>query len=157
MRRIVFTLLLGACSAASNVPAPAPAATQAAATQPALPAPTAGVATAAPAPTQNVATSVPTAQPVAGWRPKQAPLMTKWAAVVDPENVLPEYPRPQLVRPDWQSLNGEWQFAAAASDDSPPFGQELVERALVPFPIESALSGIMRSQSRMWYQRSFSK
>ncbi|MEP7188207.1 MAG: sugar-binding domain-containing protein [Roseiflexaceae bacterium] len=153
---MLLGLLLSACSATSNQPTLPPVATQAGATQPALSAPTVDAPTTASVPTQSAATDVPTAQPATGWQPKQAPLMTRWAAQVDPEHVLPEYPRPQLVRPDWQSLNGEWQFAATSSDAQPPFGQELAERILVPFPVESALSGIMRSQSRMWYRRNFS-
>jgi beta-galactosidase/beta-glucuronidase len=120
----------------------------AAACAPATPQPT-----ALAVPAQGAATA-PAAP--AKWSPKQAALMTKWAAQVTPDKVLPEYPRPQMVRADWQNLNGEWQFAAASDQAPPPFGQELAERILVPFPIESALSGIMRSQSRMWYRRTFS-
>jgi hypothetical protein len=152
---MLLVTLISACSAASDQPTQAPAATQLGATRSAAAAPTAAAPLATSAPAQAAATTVPAAQPATGWQPKQALLMTKWAAQVDPKNVLPEYPRPQLVRPDWQSLNGEWQFAAASSDSPPPFGKDLAERILVPFPVESALSGIMRSQSRMWYRRSF--
>ncbi|MFC7758533.1 sugar-binding domain-containing protein [Catellatospora bangladeshensis] len=87
--------------------------------------------------------------------PKTPPLTTPWTSQVSLTNPLPEYPRPQLTRPDWQSLNGQWQFAGASSLASPPFGQTLAETALVPYPIESALSGIMRHQNYMWYKRSF--
>ena len=45
------------------------------------------------------------------WSPKEAPLMTKWAADVDPENPHPYYPRPMMVRNEWASLNGLWDFA----------------------------------------------
>ena len=68
---------------------------------------------------------------------------------------MPEYPRPQLTRPRWQNLNGVWQFASAAAGETPPFGQDLAERILVPYPVESALSGIMRHEERMWYRRTF--
>ena len=44
------------------------------------------------------------------WRPKAAPLMTRWASAVDPARPHPEYPRPQLVRAQWQSLNGVWDL-----------------------------------------------
>jgi hypothetical protein len=89
------------------------------------------------------------------WAPKAPPLSTRWTAQVDPANPLPEYPRPQLARPDWLSLNGLWQFAAAGAGEAPPLGKNLREQALVPFPIESALSGIQRHHDRMWYRRAF--
>lgn len=57
------------------------------------------------------------------------------------ESPLPEYPRPQLARPDWQNLNGSWQFAAATEGQALPAGQELAERVLVPFPIEFGAFG----------------
>jgi beta-galactosidase/beta-glucuronidase len=53
------------------------------------------------------------------------------------------------------NLNGVWQFAPAAEDEPPPIGRDLAERILVPYPVESALSGIMRSEERLWYRRSF--
>ena len=91
----------------------------------------------------------------AAWVPKTPPLTTPWTAQVSPTNALPEYPRPQLVRPDWQNLNGEWQFAGTNSLASPPTGQNLAESVLVPYPVESALSGIQRHEDRMWYRRTF--
>ncbi len=47
----------------------------------------------------------------ADWKPAEGPLKTRWAKDVDPARVLPEYPRPQLVRTDWMNLNGVWEFA----------------------------------------------
>lgn len=91
----------------------------------------------------------------AAWTPKTPPLTTPWTAQVSPSNALPDYPRPQLVRPDWQNLNGEWQFAGTGSLATPPVGQTLPESVLVPFPVESALSGIQRHEDRMWYRRTF--
>ena len=44
------------------------------------------------------------------WQPKQAPLMTRFAKDVNPDKVLPEYPRPQMVRNKWLNLNGLWQY-----------------------------------------------
>ncbi|MDC0707053.1 AbfB domain-containing protein [Stigmatella sp. ncwal1] len=91
----------------------------------------------------------------AAWTPKTPPLATQWTSQVSTANALPEYPRPQMVRADWQNLNGEWQFGNATAGQTPPFGQNLAESILVPFPIESALSGIKRHQDRMWYRRTF--
>ncbi|MET8822124.1 MULTISPECIES: PA14 domain-containing protein [Streptomyces] len=82
-------------------------------------------------------------------------LRTDWADEVGPDNALPEYPRPQLTRDDWQNLNGRWQFAAAEAGEQPPVGKELKERILVPYPVESQLSGIQRHEDRMWYRRTF--
>lgn len=89
------------------------------------------------------------------WQPKQAKLMTDWAKQVDPANPLPEYPRPQLVRSEWLNLNGVWQFQAGAAGDSVPAKQKLAEEILVPFPMESALSGVMQHHERSWYRREF--
>lgn len=90
-----------------------------------------------------------------GWQPKKPPLTTPWTGKVSPNNDHPEYPRPQMVRERWLNLNGVWQFAAAGEGEAPPVGRNLSERILVPFPVESALSGIMRHESRMWYRRRF--
>src|SRR5437763_10062530 len=80
----------------------------------------------------------------ADWKPADAPLMTRWAKDVKPDRVLPEYPRPQMRRERWQNLNGLWQFAVAKEGETAPVGRELADRILVPFPVESALSGIMK-------------
>ncbi len=97
--------------------------------------------------------------PVAGWAPKTPPLTTAWTNKVSADNPLPEYPRPALTRARWQNLNGVWQFAAGAGPDAageaPPVGRDLAERILVPYPVESALSGIKRPVGRMWYRRTF--
>ncbi|GGZ64686.1 PA14 domain-containing protein [Streptomyces bluensis] len=82
-------------------------------------------------------------------------LRTRWADEVGPDNALPEYPRPQLTRDAWQNLNGRWQFEAAEAGQQPPLGRTLKERILVPYPVESQLSGIQRHEDRMWYRRTF--
>ncbi|MEV5549767.1 PA14 domain-containing protein [Streptomyces sp. NPDC052309] len=82
-------------------------------------------------------------------------LRTEWADEVGPRNALPEYPRPQLRRDEWRNLNGHWQFAAAEAGEQPPVGRDLGERILVPYPVESQLSGIQRHEDRMWYRRTF--
>src|SRR6185312_2278989 len=89
------------------------------------------------------------------WKPAKGPLVTRWAKDVSPTNAHPEYPRPQMVRSEWQSLNGLWQFAAAREGEQPPVGKDLKEQILVPFPVESSLSGVMRHEERMWYRRTF--
>jgi hypothetical protein len=95
------------------------------------------------------------ASPASAFAPKTPPLTTPWTNQVATTNPLPEYPRPQLTRPDWQSLNGIWQFAAASNINTPPVGSTLGEEALVPYPIESALSGIMRHENYMYYRKTF--
>ncbi|WP_346044204.1 LamG-like jellyroll fold domain-containing protein [Actinomadura chokoriensis] len=89
------------------------------------------------------------------WRPKTPPLTTPWTHEVGPGNALPDYPRPQLTRNRWQNLNGLWQFAGAAPGEQPPVGEDLAERILVPYPVESALSGVQRGVQHMWYRRTF--
>jgi hypothetical protein len=89
--------------------------------------------------------------------------LTRWAKDVSPQRALPEYPRPQLVRKDWMSLNGLWDYAVVAKDAQPPASYQ--GKILVPFPIESPLSGVGKpihgfhgrqyADSRLWYQRWF--
>jgi hypothetical protein len=81
--------------------------------------------------------------------------MTRWSADVRADRVLPEYPRPQLRREAWLNLNGVWQLAFASAKEAPPFGKDLDRRILVPFPVESALSGVMKHTDRLWYRRLF--
>jgi hypothetical protein len=103
--------------------------------------------------TMVVATAPPASAAV--WQPKAPPLTTPWTSQVSPTNALPDYPRPQLVRADWQNLNGVWEFAHATSLNTPPVGQTLGEAVLVPYPIESGLSGIQRHEDYMFYRRTF--
>ncbi|MCF7802620.1 MAG: chitobiase/beta-hexosaminidase C-terminal domain-containing protein [Candidatus Marinimicrobia bacterium] len=96
-------------------------------------------------------------QSLAGqWAPKDVPVMTPWAAEVTPDNVLPEYPRPQMRRSEWKNLNGLWEYSFADNLKNPPFGQELSGHILVPFAVESALSGVKDSTEYLWYRRTFS-
>jgi len=89
------------------------------------------------------------------WQRLAPPLSTPWTNDVSPTNALPDYPRPQLTRSKWQNLNGVWEFAAAKPGEAAPVGRSLGERILVPYPVESALSGIMRHETNMWYRRTF--
>jgi hypothetical protein len=90
------------------------------------------------------------------WKPAPSPLVTRWAKDVSPTKVHAEYPRPQMVREKWQNLNGLWQFAEAKANEAPPVGKNLDGRILVPFPVESALSGVGKRMERLWYRRTFS-
>jgi beta-galactosidase/beta-glucuronidase len=101
-----------------------------------------------------LALSAPRAR-AADWKPAAGPLMTRWAKDVNPDKVLPEYPRPQLVRERWQNLNGLWQLEFGKDGDAPPVGRALAEQILVPFPVESALSGVMKRAERLWYRKTF--
>jgi beta-galactosidase/beta-glucuronidase len=88
------------------------------------------------------------------WQPSVGPLKTRWAADVSPKNAHPEYPRPQMVRRDWLNLNGLWDLAITKKDAQP---ESFTTQILVPFPVESALSGVMQSvteNDRLWYRRS---
>lgn len=96
--------------------------------------------------------------PTTVWNGKVAPLATPWTAEVSPKNALPEYPRPQLARPSlahprWMSLNGLWQYAVGDGHNAPPFGQKLKDQVLVPYPIESVLSGVQKHADFMFYRR----
>jgi hypothetical protein len=76
---------------------------------------------------------------------KQARIMTPWSETIDPENILPEYPRPQMVRGNWMNLNGIWDFTQASASSTYQPQQAYDSKILVPFPMESALSGLMRT------------
>ena len=92
----------------------------------------------------------------AQWSPAGDRIKTKWAEQIDPANVLPEYPRPQMERQDWKNLNGLWQYAVIPKNAALP--QEFEGEILVPFAIESSLSGVGRrlgENSELVYQRTF--
>jgi beta-galactosidase/beta-glucuronidase len=82
----------------------------------------------------------------ADWKPASSPLMTRWAKDVSPTNARPEYPRPQMVREQWMNLNGLWDFTPAGGE---------ARKILVPFPMESALSGIGKHYDKSTYRRTF--
>lgn len=92
---------------------------------------------------------------VAGQVATKAPLMTRWAKDMNPDAPLPEYPRPQMVREKWQNLNGKWEFAPAKEGEAAPTGKKLDRTIVVPFCMESALSGVMEHHPRSWYRRTF--
>ena len=82
-------------------------------------------------------------------------LKTRWALEVTPENVWQDYPRPQMQRSDWKNLNGLWDYAIL------PKGQTVNKfdgKILVPFCVESSLSGVQKyvgKDNELWYQREF--
>ena len=91
------------------------------------------------------------------WKPAASPLFTRWAKDVSPDHVLPEYPRPQMVRPHWSNLNGLWDYAVTPKDAAAP-PAAFDGKILVPFPIEAPLSGVKRAlkpDERLWYRRTF--
>jgi hypothetical protein len=92
----------------------------------------------------------------AQWQVSKGSLMTRWAKQVSPTKVHPEYPRPQQVRKDWMSLNGLWEYSIVPKDHEQP--EEFDGQILVPFPAESALSGVMQpvgEENQLWYRRTF--
>ncbi len=89
------------------------------------------------------------------WAPAGDRIMTEWGEALDPQNVLQEYPRPQMVRDEWINLNGLWSYAVTASDAVP---ERMDGSILVPFAIESALSGVGKTVTEndaLWYEREF--
>ena len=96
------------------------------------------------------------------WQPAKVPgvangpMLTEWGAKVTPENAWREYPRPQMVRSTWTNLNGLWQYAVTT--DAPTVPSAWDGEILVPFPIESPLSGVGRllePKETLWYRRTF--
>lgn len=83
-------------------------------------------------------------------------LVTRWAREVSATNSLPEYPRPQLAREHWQNLNGLWDYQITTGASGP--AKDFAGKILVPFPIESHLSGVGKTldeNSTLWYRRRF--
>lgn len=90
-----------------------------------------------------------------GWTPAGDHIMTSWGENLDPSDVLQEYPRPQMERDQWINLNGLWKYAVTPADVEPA---KMDGKILVPFAIESALSGVGRAVSEneaLWYERTF--
>ncbi|MEA4918068.1 glycoside hydrolase family 2 protein [Proteiniphilum sp.] len=92
----------------------------------------------------------------AQWQPAGDKIKTKWATEIDVNNVLPEYPRPIMERSEWQNLNGLWEYAIQPVGKQKPASFD--GQILVPFAIESSLSGVQKSvgtNNELWYQRQF--
>ncbi|HEY9560488.1 MAG TPA: sugar-binding domain-containing protein [Anseongella sp.] len=91
-----------------------------------------------------------------GWQPAGEKILTEWAAEVNPSAPLPEYPRPQMVRENWVNLNGLWNYAITAANAETPSDYE--GQILVPFAVESALSGVGKrvgKDNALWYSTRF--
>ena len=85
-----------------------------------------------------------------------SPLMTTWGEKITPENAWREYPRPQMVRANWTNLNGEWDYAVTCVTNTPGRPTKWDGKILVPFCLESALSGVGRllePDQFLWYTR----
>lgn len=90
------------------------------------------------------------------WKPAGDKIKTEWADKVDPQNVLPEYPRPIMERQQWLNLNGLWDYAITKKDA--PLPKTFDGKILVPFAIESSLSGVgktIKADQSLWYERKF--
>ena len=90
------------------------------------------------------------------WKPADDKMKTKWADEIDPNRVLPEYPRPLMERSDWQNLNGLWDYAILPVGQTEP--AKFDGKILVPFAVESSLSGVQKTvgeKNELWYRRTF--
>ena len=95
----------------------------------------------------------------AQWQPAGDRIGTEWGEKLDPQNVLPEYPRPQMTRTQvqdgWQNLNGLWNYAILPMGETP---KKYDGQILVPFAVESSLSGVgkrLGDRNELWYNRTF--
>ena len=92
----------------------------------------------------------------AQWKPAGDRIKTSWAEQINPENVLPEYPRPIMERGEWKNLNGLWQYAIVDKGARTP--QTFDGEILVPFAVEASLSGVQKridDTKELVYQRTF--
>ncbi|MCK3685603.1 sugar-binding domain-containing protein [Maribellus sp. YY47] len=90
------------------------------------------------------------------WKPAGDLIKSPWAEKVDPANVLPEYPRPQMERGQWLNLNGLWEYSIVPQGSNIPADYD--GQILVPYPVESSLSGVQKrvgDKNELWYKRTF--
>ncbi|MBK9389109.1 MAG: chitobiase/beta-hexosaminidase C-terminal domain-containing protein [Bacteroidetes bacterium] len=89
------------------------------------------------------------------WKIADNPILSEWALQVDPAAPWPEYPRPDAKRDEWINLNGLWDYAITELNSRP---EKWDGKILVPYPVESALSGVKKKVSEnenLWYRRTF--
>lgn len=92
----------------------------------------------------------------AQWKPVEGRISTQWSEQVNPDNVLPEYPRPIMERTEWKNLNGLWDYAIIEKGKHSP--SVFDGKILVPFAVESSLSGVAKTvgaEKELVYRRSF--
>ncbi|TLV02660.1 glycoside hydrolase family 2 protein [Dyadobacter luticola] len=92
----------------------------------------------------------------ADWKVKEGKIVTPWAEKVVAQNPHAEYPRPQLIRQNWQNINGLWNYSIVPANAANAAPTAFEGQILVPFAVESALSGVGRTvgkDSVLWYQR----
>ncbi|MBN2862789.1 MAG: beta-galactosidase [Bacteroidales bacterium] len=90
------------------------------------------------------------------WRIAGEKIVSPWAEKINPSDPLPDYPRPQMVRGVWKNLNGLWDYAITADPDLIP--RKYDGKILVPFAVESALSGVNKTvgpDKILWYSTKF--
>ncbi|HUQ67473.1 MAG TPA: glycoside hydrolase family 2 TIM barrel-domain containing protein [Flavitalea sp.] len=91
------------------------------------------------------------------WHKVPGKISSPWSEKVDPDHPLPEYPRPQMERGSWVNLNGLWNYSVTVKDAQNASSWN--GKILVPFAIESSMSGVGRlvgKDSTLWYNRKFS-
>jgi hypothetical protein len=96
-----------------------------------------------------------TKKSITDWKISENPILTQWSGEVDPLKPWPQYPRPDMKREQWVNLNGLWDYAITARDVKP---EKWDGKILVPYPVESALSGVRRRISEnenLWYRTTF--
>ncbi|WP_159467602.1 glycoside hydrolase family 2 protein [Dyadobacter sp. 3J3] len=99
---------------------------------------------------------IATAQQFGSWKMVEGKISTPWAQNVNAANPHPEYPRPQLIREKWVNLNGIWSYSIVPKVSSETRPATFQGNILVPFAVESALSGVGKTvgkDSVLWYNR----
>ncbi len=90
------------------------------------------------------------------WEAAGDRIMTSWGEELDPENVWDAYPRPVMERIEWKNLNGLWDYSISPVNQPVPGTHS--GKILVPFPVESSLSGVKKevgAENVVWYERTF--